>query len=119
MINQTQVIELEQRFWQAMKDEDINTAVSLTRFPCLITGPQGSQLVNEDDFRKMMNAHSGKEFEGIEIKNNLVEILNDDTAVITYEAVQNGETKLNASTWVNKNGNWLCAFHSENPKTIQ
>lgn len=113
MINQSQIIELEQSFWQAMREDDIEGAVSLTRFPCLISGPQGSRLVVEDDFRKMMKAHSGKEFQGVELKNTLVEILNEETAVITYEYELKGKTFLDASTWILVNGNWVCGFHSE------
>ncbi len=116
MINQSQIIELEEKFWQAMKEDDIEAAVSLTRFPCLISGPQGSRLVVEDDFRNMMKAHSEKNYEGIELKNKLVEILNEETAIITYEANHNGKTFLDTSTWVNVKGNWVCAYHSEMQK---
>ncbi len=116
MINQTQVVELEQKFWQAMKDDDIESAVALTRFPCLISSPQGSKLVVEEDFRKMMKGDSGDKFRGVELQNNLVQILNDDTAVITYEYDLGGKRLLDSSTWVNENGNWLCAFHSEMQK---
>ncbi len=97
-----------------MKEDDIETAVSLTRFPCLIAGPQGSRLVVEDDFRKMMKSHSGKNYEGIKLKNTVVEILNEEAAVITYEYDSQGNTYLDASTWVNEKGNWVCGFHSEN-----
>jgi hypothetical protein len=117
MINQSQIIELEESFWKAMRNDDVDAAVSLTRFPCLISGPQGSRLVVEDDFREMMKAHSGKEFEGVELKNTLVEILNEETAVITYEYSLQGKTFLDASTWVLVNGNWVCGFHSETQKT--
>jgi hypothetical protein len=117
MMNQTQIIELEEKFWQAMKDEDIDGAVSLTRFPCVITGPQGMRLVTEDDFRTMMGAHSGEVFQHIELKNKQVEFLNDDTAIITYETTMNGKDLLDVSTWVRQGNGWLCAFHSENPVT--
>ncbi len=113
MINQTQVIELEEKFWKAIQEGDIESAVSLTRFPCLISSPKGGQLVLEEDFRKMMAAYSGKSYLGMEMKNNLVQILNDDTAIISYEALLNGKTSIDTSTWVNENGNWQCAFHSE------
>lgn len=115
MVNQTQIIELEEKFWQAMKENDVDTAVSLTRFPCLISGPKGSRLVNEDDFRQMMSGHDGKDYADLKVTNNMVEILNEETAVITYQSSLKGKTFIDASTWINENGNWLCAFHSENP----
>lgn len=99
-----------------MREDDVDTAVSLTRFPCMVSGPMGNLLVNEDKFREMMAGHSGKDYEGVEMKNSHVEILNDETAVITYEFDHNGMTMIDCSTWVLQNGNWLCAFHSENPK---
>jgi hypothetical protein len=116
MVNQSQIIELEQKFWQAMREEDIETAVSLSRFPCLLSGPKGSKLIVEDEFRQLMQGHDGKTFEGVELKNTLVEILNEETAVITYEYDLNGKTFLDASTWVNEKGNWVCGFHSETQK---
>ena len=81
-----------------------------------MAGPKGSRLVTEDEFRQLMRAHSGKEFQGAEFSNNLVEILNEETAVISYEYTLKGKTYLDVSTWVNQNGNWICAFHSEVPK---
>ncbi len=116
MINQSQIIELEEKFWQAMRNDDIEAAVSLTRFPCLLSGPQGSRLVVESDFRNMMKGHTGRSFEDIELQNKLVEILNEETAIITYEVDHKGKTYLDTSTWVNVNSNWLCAYHSEIPK---
>ena len=116
MINQTEIIELEQKFWKAMQDNDIESAVSLTRFPCLISGPKGTRLVVEDEFRNLMKGQQGDSYKGIELKNQLVEILNDETAVITYEFEMKNKTYMDASTWVRQNGNWVCAFHSESEK---
>jgi hypothetical protein len=116
MPNQTEIIELEQKYWKAMQDNDIECAISLTRFPYILLGPEGSRLVVEDDFRELMQEKKDKMSESVELNNKLVEILNEDTAVITYEAVLRGKTYLDASTWVRQNGNWLCAFHSESQK---
>ena len=39
--NKQQIIDLETRFWQSMKDKDVPTAQSLIARECLITGPIG------------------------------------------------------------------------------
>ena len=38
-----EILDLERRYWQAMQDRDLRTAVSLTEFPCLIAGASGVQ----------------------------------------------------------------------------
>lgn len=118
MQNSTNIIELEQRYWKAMADKDIDEAVSLTRFPCLISGPQGSQLVTEIDYREMMEKHPMDAFKNIELKNAKVEFVNDDTAIITYESFVKGTSMIDVSTWIRERNDWICAFHSENPRKV-
>jgi hypothetical protein len=49
-----ELFELEKKFWQAMKDRDVATAVALTDFPCVVSGPQGVSEVDEPTFTKLM-----------------------------------------------------------------
>jgi hypothetical protein len=37
MIMETQVIELEKKYWQGMENHDYEMVKKLTRFPCIIT----------------------------------------------------------------------------------
>ena len=40
--NKQQIIDLETRFWQSMKDKDVETAKSLIAQEGLVTGPMGT-----------------------------------------------------------------------------
>ncbi len=111
---QQEIIGLEKKYWEAMKSDDVETAVSLTKFPCLVAGPMGAQRVSESQYRKMMGDADGRKFEGIELENPEVDMLNDDAAMISYSVKQNGMNMLDVSTWVRENGKWMCVFHSEN-----
>jgi uncharacterized protein (TIGR02246 family) len=119
---EAEVLELEQRFWQALKDMDVDTAVSLTAEPCLLTGAQGASLVDRKTFREMMTNESSHALDRFELKEGAqVRQLGDDVAVIGYEAreeltVEGKPVKLDVvetSVWVRNNGHWLCAAHTE------
>lgn len=56
-----------------------------------------------------------KEILGIELQDPQVDVLNQDTALISYSIKYNGMDMLDVSTWVREKGRWSCAFHAENP----
>ncbi len=110
------ILGLEHRFWQTMKDGDVDGAVALTRFPCTVAGPEGVSRVEEPQFREMMRSHKAGEFKGVEIIDPKVDVLSDDTALITYSTEINSMKLINVSTWVYDGQRWKCSFHSENPE---
>ena len=113
-------LALEQKFWQAMKDKDIETALSLTADPCIVAGPQGVMQVDKPTFEKMMKtgAWTLNEFEILDVK---VQRLSEDVVVIGYkvhEKITVDDQPLtidaaDASTWVRKESGWVCAMHTE------
>ena len=48
-----QIIDLETRFWQSMKDKDVETAKSLIAKEGLVTGPMGSMTINPEKYAQM------------------------------------------------------------------
>ena len=117
----TEILELERRYWQAMRDQDVRTAVALTEFPCLIAGASGVRSVDQDSYEKMMTARSWK-IHHFEIEDGAqVRQLTDDVAVIVYgvreEMTDEGKpVRLHAfdtSVWVRRGDGWRCAMHSE------
>ena len=115
------LLDLEARYWRAMTDRDINAAVRLTDFPCVVSGPQGFGIVDELKFVDMMKTRP-YELHRAEVGNEAsVRMLSDDVAVIAYKVheeltVDGKPVSLDAndsSTWVRRDGHWLCAFHSE------
>ncbi|HEU4428377.1 MAG TPA: nuclear transport factor 2 family protein [Myxococcota bacterium] len=116
-----ELVRLEKRFWQAMQHNDVETAVSLTDFPCLVIGPNGVGRVEEPAFREMMKSpsYTVKQFA---VRGEMqARMLSEDVGVVAYEideklAVDGKPVELSAadsSTWVRRNGSWRCALHSE------
>ena len=106
---------LEKKYWDAIKKNDVEAAVSLTKFPCIVASPKGAMRVNEAQYRQMMQKNEVSHYKGVEIVDPHVEILNNDTALISYNITHDGMKMLDVSTWVREGNKWVCAFHSENP----
>ena len=113
---ENKILSLENQYWKAMKAGDIDAAVSLTRFPCFVAGPEGVMRVTETEYREMMQAHDAREFDSVKIKNPKIDLLGDDTALIIYSTQVNDMNMIDVSTWVKEKDQWKCAFHSENPE---
>jgi hypothetical protein len=119
--NATQeILSLEQKFWRAMVEQDVETAKSLTDFPCLLAGPHGARSVDAEAFVRSME-DSSMPIKSAEIENANVRMLNDDVAVIVYdvrvEMQRDGKARTlqaaDCSTWARRNGKWRCAMHAE------
>ena len=117
----TEILDLERRYWEAMRARDVRTALSLTEFPCLIAGASGVQSVDQAGYEKMMTGASWRlhEFEiedGAEVRQ-----LTEDVAVIVYrvreEMTVDGKPvtlqAADSSVWVRRNDGWRCAAHTE------
>lgn len=48
------LLKLEKRYWQALKDGDVDTALGLTDEPCIVAGPQGVSSIDKKQFESMM-----------------------------------------------------------------
>jgi ketosteroid isomerase-like protein len=115
-----ELIGREKQYWQSIKDKDFEGALRLTADPCIVTGAQGVARIDRKTFRAMMS-NSKWTLDEFAIKDVSVEQLSDDVAVIGYKILEkltvDGEPleleAADASTWVKKNGEWLCALHTE------
>lgn len=54
------LIALEKRFWQAIKDGDVDAAVDLADEDCIVAGPQGVERIDKATFAAMMKNAPGK-----------------------------------------------------------
>jgi len=116
-----EILELERRFWRAMMEHDVETALSLTDFPCIVAGPQGCMSVDQPTFEKMMR-QDGHTIRSAELGDDAkVRMVSDDVAVIAYDVHEQVEVDgkpltldvHDTSTWVRKDGRWRCALHTE------
>jgi hypothetical protein len=118
---ETELLELEKRFWQALADRDTDAAISLTDFPCVVTGAQGVGMIDKETFAAMTKSASYT-LHRFRIKDGAqVRLLRDDVAVVAYQVreeltVDGKPVTLEAadsSVWVRRDGRWLCASHTE------
>jgi len=98
----------------------MHDALKLTNDPCIVTGAQGVARVDKPTFKKMMETGTW-ELHDFEFQNVHVQQISDDVAVIGYKVREkltvDGKPltvdAADASTWVRKDGHWLCALHTE------
>jgi hypothetical protein len=117
-----ELLGLEKQFWQAMKDRDVDTAMSLTDVSCIVAGPQGFSLISREALGDMMkNANYTLDEFDLNDDDAKIRFLNDDTAVLAYKVhtemtVEGKPVSIDAadaSSWVKRNGHWVCALHTE------
>jgi uncharacterized protein (TIGR02246 family) len=118
---EAELLGLEKRYWQAIKDRDAETAMRLTDEPCIVTGAQGLGALDRKTLGAMMKAATYT-LHRFEIKEGAqVRLLRDDVAIVAYrvheELTVDGKPvsidAADASTWVRRDGRWLCALHAE------
>jgi ketosteroid isomerase-like protein len=118
---EAELLELEQRYWQALKDRDVDTAMRLTDDPCIVTGAQGVGHLDRQTLAAMLKA-APYSLHRFELKDDAqVRLLRDDVAIVAYTVreeltVEGKPVTLEAadtSTWVRRDGGWVCAMHTE------
>jgi uncharacterized protein (TIGR02246 family) len=115
-----ELLDLEHQYWQAIKEKDVDAAMRLTDEECIVTGAQGVGRINRQGMAEMLK-NAPYILHDFELKDPEVRQLRDDVAVLAYKVHENltvdGEpVKLeaaDASTWVRRDGRWLCALHTE------
>jgi hypothetical protein len=116
-----ELLSLERRYWEALRDGDNETALQLTDDPCIVAGAQGVASLDRQTMTEMLKQGSWK-LERFTIEPDVkLHMIGDDVAVLGYtvheELTVDGQpVKLqaaDASTWVRRDGRWLCALHTE------
>jgi hypothetical protein len=116
-----ELVELETQYWQAIKDKDLDTALQLTDDTCIVTGAQGAASVDRNSFAGMLNSPSWTLNEFEFVGDVIARSITDDVAVVAYtvreQMTVDGKPltleAADASTWVRRDGRWLCALHTE------
>ncbi len=118
---ENELLELEQEYWQAIQDKDIDAAMRLTDDTCIVTGAQGVGRIDRQRLGKMMQG-ANYTLERFELgKDPQVAFLSDDIALLAYKVheeltVEGKPVALDAadaSIWIRRNGQWRCAMHTE------
>jgi ketosteroid isomerase-like protein len=115
-----ELLERENRYWQAMKDKDVDAALAMTADPVILTGAQGVSKVTKDRFALMMGSGQWT-MKDYELSDVQVQRLGRNVAVVAYKVTEDLTVEgqpvtleaSDASTWIRKDGEWLCALHTE------
>ena len=116
-----ELLALERQYWNALKDRDVETVVRLSDDTTLVTGAQGVGALEKEKLGAMIEkaTYEIREFqidERVQMRK-----LAENVAILAYkvheELVVDGAPvtidAADASTWVRKNGRWVCALHTE------
>ena len=117
---EAQLLDLEKQYWQAIRDRDVQAAMRLTDDPCIVTGAQGVARITQKAFVAMLQA-GGWTLHSFDFTDVEVRVLGDETAIVAYKVkeVLTVEGKpitfeaADSSTWVRREGQWVCALHTE------
>jgi hypothetical protein len=117
-----ELLELERKFWEAMKDKDATAASSMTDDQCIVVGAQGVSAIDPKTMGRM-TAEGEWTIERYTFDDQKTEVrfLSDDVAVVAYSvnedlSVAGSPVTIeanDASVWVRRNGSWRCALHTE------
>ena len=118
------LIDLENKFWQSIVDQDADAATGMLCEPSLMVSAHGAMKFDHAAYRKMA-VQGPMVLTSFELSNLDVVFPNDATAIVTYKVRQSmarrGENKgtvqemSDTSTWIQTQGRWLCAMHTETP----
>ena len=117
----TQILDLEKKYWQAMEEHDFETVKKLTRFPCIVAVKNGVKSVDEDTFKNMFESGANAKIKVLNISNVETQKVSKKSAVIAYQIElgtayngQNSSMKCACtSTWTKEDDEWVCAMHTE------
>ena len=82
---ETQIIELEKKYWQGMENHNYETVKNLTRFPCIVVGKNGVQSIDEANFKKMFESGDGNKIKVLSFSDVETQLIGQDGAVIAYQ----------------------------------
>jgi hypothetical protein len=116
------LIDLENKFWQSIVDEDTDTALSLLNEPALMVSSHGAMKFDHAGYRKM--AEQGTMvLASFKLSDIEVVFPNETTAILAYRVKQEMATRGRAegttqqmadtSTWVKQGDGWRCVMHTE------
>jgi ketosteroid isomerase-like protein len=117
---EAQLLDHEKQYWQAIKDRDVQAAMRLTDDPCIVAGAQGVARITREAFASMLQA-GGWTLHEFTLSDVQIRVLSEDVAIVAYKVkelltVDGKPLTLEAadsSTWVRREGQWMCALHTE------
>jgi hypothetical protein len=119
---QQTLLDLERRFWDAMKAKDASVAERMTDDGCIVVGAQGVSMIDRKTMGKLTTEGTWElEHYDIEERKAQIRLVGDDVAIVAYPVTErvfvDGQrvplAANDASVWVRRDGEWVCALHTE------
>ena len=115
-----QIIDLETRFWQSMKDKDPTAAKAMIADEGLVAGRMGTMRIDPAKYAKTTEEGQWT-LKSFDLKDVDVVFPNKDTAIIAYKVHQTGDHKgqpidmtcADSTVWVRSGDSWKSALHTE------
>ena len=118
------LIELENKFWQSLVNQDTEAALDLLTEPALMVSSHGAMKFDHAGYRKMAEQGS-MVVTSFELSDMECVFPNETTAILIYRVKQDvkprGQSKgtvqemNDTSTWIHKGRRWQCVMHTETP----
>lgn len=117
-----EIMALERRFWQSMRDMDIDAAVALLDEQSTSSSSLGIHYFGPAEYKAMALSRSAR-ITAFEFFDARVIFPLPDVAIASYKARQSfsmdgKEHEMvvhDTTTWVRKEGRWLACAHTETP----
>src|SRR5262245_22642270 len=116
------LLQLERRFWDAIKRKDGPAMAKLTADNCIVTGAQGVSAINPSMMEKLTieGAWTLEQYDFDEATAQAT-MLGPDTGIVGYTVTERltvaGKPLTlqanDSSVWVRHNDEWRCALHTE------
>ena len=118
-----ELLQVESRFWEALKNRDSREAGKLTEDECILVGAQGVMRMGPEELGRMLEGELPYEIDGYAMDEGkaLVRRIGDDIAIVAYPVhedlhVEGKKVSLDAfdsTVWVRKDGKWVTVLHTE------
>src|SRR3954462_7830673 len=84
---ETELIDLEKKYWDAMVTRDVDTAVRMSDDPCFIAGAQGVSQIGNEQYRRLMT--DGKwTLHSYTMDRIMARLVSPDVAIIAYTVTE-------------------------------
>src|SRR3954462_5842494 len=116
-----ELLDVENRFWDAMKEKDAPSAGRMTDDGCIIVGAQGVSAIDQKVMAKLpAEGNWDLQHYAFDEKSAQVRFISDDVAIVAYKVSErvtiDGQTlpveAHDSSVWVRRDGEWRCALHT-------
>ena len=118
----TELLQVESRYWDSMKDRDPREAQDLTDDECIIVGAQGAMTVSPKMVAQMLEGGTWQ-IDRYALDETKAQILmvRDDIAIVAYPVHEDLHVDgkkvsfdaFDATVWAKKDGKWVTVLHTE------